>query len=181
MSIRSDNHQNNHRSKETTCSKKESIILITSVSIFVYLRPVQEPFCYMRFHCSSFHVIQSILISIILSDSRLELNRVISSLASLASAFNLVVSFSCHPHFKNGNISGCINLNNSTSGWSRGSSSCQVNSEPHSRSTQSSGPQQQRSGSDHRPCSQLSGCDSKGSRASAHHRSAQGHHRVLKE
>ena len=103
--------QDNHRSKETTGSKKESIILITSVSIFVYLRPVQYPICYMCFHCSAFHVIQSILISIILSDSRLELS------ASLASAFNLVVSFSCHPHFKNGGISGNINLNSSTSGW----------------------------------------------------------------
>ena len=44
-----DNHQDNHRSKEMTGSKKESIILITSVSIFVYLHRVQSSICYVCF------------------------------------------------------------------------------------------------------------------------------------
>ena len=67
-------------------------------------------YCYMRFHCHSFHVVQSIIISFILSGSRLKLSRVTSLPASVASAVNLVVSFAS----KNGSISGSINFSN---GW----------------------------------------------------------------
>ena len=141
--------KDNHWSKETTGSKKESIILITSVSIFVYLRPIQYTICYVCFHCPSFHVTQSILVSVILSDSRLKLSRVSSSSASFASVVSFVVSCSCHPHLKNGSMSGSINLNLSTIGWWSGSSSCQVNSEPHRLSQQAWGAQQQWSSLDH--------------------------------
>ena len=90
-----------HQSKEKTGSRKESIKTIKTdetieKSVSLYFRPVQCSICYMYFHCVSFHVIQSIIISIILLDSRLELSRVIS-LSSVAS----VVSFSCHTHLQN--------------------------------------------------------------------------------
>ena len=91
-----------HQPKEKTGSKKESIETIkadetvkTSVSQHFY--PVQCSICYLYSHCLSFHVTQSIIISIILLDSRLELSRGIS-LSSVAS----VVSSSCHFHLKNG-------------------------------------------------------------------------------
>ena len=88
-----------HQSKEKTGSRKESIktdkTFKTSVSL--YLHPVQCSVCYMYFHYVSLHVIQSIIISIILLDSRLKLSRVIP-LSSVAS----VVSFSCHLRLKNG-------------------------------------------------------------------------------
>ena len=94
-----------HQSKEKTGSRKESIKTIKTdetfrTSISLYLHPVQCSICYMYFHCVSFHVIQSIIISIILLDSRLELSRV-TSLSSVAS----VVSFSCHIHLQNGSSS----------------------------------------------------------------------------
>ena len=82
-----------------TGSRKESLktdeTFKTSVSL--YLHPVQCSIRYMYFHCVSFHVIQPIIISIILLDSRLKLSRVIP-LSSIAS----VVNFSCHIHLQNG-------------------------------------------------------------------------------
>ena len=83
-----------HQSKEKTGSRKESLktdeTLRTSVSL--YLHPVQCSICYMYFHCVSFRVFQSIIILIILLDSRLKLSRVIS-LSSVASVVNSVVTF----------------------------------------------------------------------------------------
>ena len=103
-----DNDHGSHRSKEKTGSKKESINTITTIRhslVSVYIHPVQCSICYMCFHSNSFHVVQSFTISIILSDSRLKLSRVIP-LSSVASVVNL----SCYLHFKNGSSSADLSL-----------------------------------------------------------------------
>ena len=133
-----------HQSKEKAGSKKESIKTIKTdetlkTSVSLYLHPVQCSICYMHFHCVSFHVTQSIIISIILLDSRLELSRVIS-LSSVAS----VVSFSCRLHLQNGSSTSAYQ-------WS-GSSSCQVNAKHDSGSRQEWGAQQLCSSSSHPSC-----------------------------
>ena len=91
-----------HQSKARTGSKKESLMTDETfrTSVSLYVRPVQCSICYMCFLCVSSHVIQSIIISIILLDSRLKLSRVIP-LSGVASVVNL----SCHSHLQNGSNS----------------------------------------------------------------------------